>query len=304
MSHFSDLPALEELNLDSCLISDWTIAHFAENFVAPNLVSLDMADTDLSDLGMVHLAKFKKLKRLSLFYCNISNSGLRHLSQLFCLEALNLDSRDIGDDGLYHLRNLANLKSLDIFSGRITDAGCCHISNIKSLESLELCGGGISDPGCAMLAGLEKLTSLNLSQNDRITNRGAAALASLSNLKALNLSNTRVNSLALVHFCSLRSLQSLAVYGCRGMEDFNGINRLQSQLPSLKCIRLNNGSDDNGMVIQDGTDSESDYSNEESSSSDPGRPLSFSAGRSYAGLPSLNGSDDDSDMDDAADAYY
>eukprot|EP00980_Cylindrotheca_fusiformis_P012600 scaffold3084_cov144-Cylindrotheca_fusiformis.AAC.48 len=301
MSHFSELPALEELNLDSCLVSDWTIAHFAENNVAPNLVSLDMADTDLSDLGMVHLAKFKKLKRLSLFYCNISNSGLRHLSQLACLEALNLDSRAIGDDGLYHLRNLTHLKALDIFSGRITDAGCYHISNIKSLESLELCGGGIGDPGCSMLASLENLTSLNLSQNDRITNRGAASLAALSKLKALNLSNTRVNSSVLVHFSSLRSLQSLAVYGCSGMTDLNGIDRLQNQLPSLKCIRLNNGSDDNGLVTQGESDVESEYSDDDSTSSGSERPLSFYPRRSYAGLPNISNSsdDDDSEMGDA-----
>lgn len=267
MSRFTDLSALEELNFDSCPIGDWTIAHLAENEVVPNLQSLDLADTDLSDAGMVHLAKFTKLRSLSLFYCNITNTGLRHISQLTRLEALNLDSREIGDDGLWHLRNLKNLKSLDIFSGRITDGGCLHISRIKSLESLELCGGGIGDPGCAMLATLENLTCLNLSQNDRITNRGAAALSALMNLKALNLSNTRVNSGALVHFGHLLQLQSLALYGCRGMEDMHGLDRLQKELPSLKCMRLNNGSDDDGIVMQqdrsDDEEESSDASNEE-----------------------------------------
>eukprot|EP00526_Cylindrotheca_closterium_P006869 CAMPEP_0113605442 /NCGR_PEP_ID=MMETSP0017_2-20120614/2331_1 /TAXON_ID=2856 /ORGANISM="Cylindrotheca closterium" /LENGTH=743 /DNA_ID=CAMNT_0000513935 /DNA_START=1382 /DNA_END=3613 /DNA_ORIENTATION=+ /assembly_acc=CAM_ASM_000147 len=250
MLRFNDLPCLEELNLDSCLVSDWTIAHLAENNVTPNLVSLDLADTDLSDSGMRHLAKFTKLKRLSLFYCNVSNTGLRHLGQLTALESLNLDSRDIGDEGLYHLRHLKNLKALDIFSGRITDSGCSMISKIKSLESLELCGGLISDLGCAMLASLENLTSLNLSQNDSITDRGAAALSALSNLRALNLSNTRVTSSAFGHFESLTNLQSLALYGCDGLEDYGSIDRLQSQLPTLKCMRLNNGIDEGGTVIQ------------------------------------------------------
>ncbi|MGK3738029.1 MAG: Leucine-rich repeat (LRR) protein, partial [Bacillariaceae sp.] len=95
------MSALEEINLDSCPIGDWTISHLADNTVVPNLVSLDLADTDLSDLGMVHLAKFKKLKRLSLFYCNLTNASLRHLSSLSNLEVLNLDSREIGDNGLW-----------------------------------------------------------------------------------------------------------------------------------------------------------------------------------------------------------
>lgn len=64
-----------------------------------NLTSLDLADTDLTDIGMASLPKFKYLVRLSLFYCNITNNGLRHLSQITDLEVLNLDSREIGDEG-------------------------------------------------------------------------------------------------------------------------------------------------------------------------------------------------------------
>jgi len=260
LSRLTDLPALEELNFDSCPISDWSISHLADNNVVPNLVSLDLADTDLSDLGMMKIAKFKKLKRLSLFYCNLANSSLRHLSSLSNLEILNLDSRDIGDHGLFHLRSLKNLKSLDIFSGRVTDYGCTHIAMIKSLESLELCGGVISDEGCSTLATLENLVTLNLSQNERITNRGAAALAALSKLKALNLSNTQVSSGALVHFSDLKNLQSLALYGCRGMADSNNamLDRLQSGLPNLKCVRLNNGSADDGVISPNHEDSDDD----------------------------------------------
>jgi Leucine-rich repeat (LRR) protein len=261
LARLTDLPALEEINLDSCPISDWSIAHFADNSVVPNLTSLDLADTDLSDVGMVHIAKFKKLKRLSLFYCNLTNSSLRHLSNLTELEVLNLDSREISDAGLFHLLRLAKLKSLDIFSGRITDTGCLHIAKIKTLESLELCGGGITDTGCATLATLENLTSLNLSQNDGITNRGAAALAALSKLKTLNLSNTRVNSVALIHFSDLRNLQSLAIYGCRGMDhpDGNGmLERLQRELPNLKCVRLNCGPDDDGVISTSEEDTDHD----------------------------------------------
>ena len=81
------------------------------------------------------------------------------------------------------------------------------------------------------------MTSLNLSQNDRITNRGAAALASLSNLKTLNLSNTQVNAGALRFLSSLVRLQSLALYGCEGV-DGKSISTLQNELPSLKCLRL------------------------------------------------------------------
>ena len=95
LSRLVNLPALEELNLDSCPVGDWAIAHLADNNVTPNLASLDLADSDLSDNGMAHLPKFEKLTRLSLFYCHISNIGLRHVAKMKDLEVLNLDSREV-----------------------------------------------------------------------------------------------------------------------------------------------------------------------------------------------------------------
>ena len=129
LSRLKHLPMLEELNLDSCLIGDWGIAHLADNDVVPNLTSLDLADTDISDFAMQKIAQFEHLKSLSLFYCNISNAGLRHLSSMKKLEVLNLDSREIGDDGLRYLRHL-KLKSLDLFSGRVTDLGYVLAYNV------------------------------------------------------------------------------------------------------------------------------------------------------------------------------
>ena len=109
--------------------------------------------------------------------------------------------------------------------------------------------------GCAHLATIYNLTSLNLSQNERITNRGAASLAALSNLKALNLSNTHVNSEALKYFSGLSQLQSLALYGCKDIEDNTKLDSLQRELPLLRCVRLNNAYNEDG-VIDRGSESE------------------------------------------------
>ena len=130
--------------------------------------------------------------------------------------------------------------------------------------------------GCIHLAKLENLTSLNLSQNERITNRGAASLANLVNLRALNLSNTRVNSAALRFLGGLVKLQSLALYGCRGIDDSASISLLHSELPSLKCLRLNNknddddddSSDDDDVRMEDEYDDNSDDEEEEEENDD------------------------------------
>ena len=142
-----------------------------------------------------------------------------------------------------------------------------YLSKIKTLTSLDLSGGGVADLGCAHLATLFNLTSLNLSQNESITNRGAASLAALSNLKALNLSNTCVTSDALKFFGGLLKLQSLALYGCKDMEDDPRLDSLQSELPSLRCLRLNSASNEDGVIDHE-SEEENDGEGEEDDDED------------------------------------
>jgi len=161
---------------------------------------------------------------------------------------------------------------LTFFSGRITDIGCAHIAKIESLESLELCGGGVTNIGCAHLAMLKNLSSLNLSQNIRITNTGVSSLVALTKLKALNLSNTRVSAGSLKTLSNLLHLQSLALYGC---DDIKNLDQIRA-LPSLKCLRIESSSEDNGKVGEDAcrninadsdTSTDSDIDDEEIASS-------------------------------------
>jgi Leucine-rich repeat (LRR) protein len=79
--HLKNLPMLEELNLDSCLVGDLGVFHLVE--VMPNLTSLDLADNDISDASMSMLAELKHIRRLSLFYCNISMRGMYYHSLLY-----------------------------------------------------------------------------------------------------------------------------------------------------------------------------------------------------------------------------
>lgn len=75
LSRLRSLPLLEELNLNSCNVTDWGIAHLVDNYVMPNLTTLDLADTNISDDAMSKISQFENLRHLSLFYCNISNRG-------------------------------------------------------------------------------------------------------------------------------------------------------------------------------------------------------------------------------------
>jgi Leucine-rich repeat (LRR) protein len=76
LARLRNLPMLEELNLDSSIVGDWGISHLVDNNVMPNLTTLDLADTEISDAAMSKIAQFKHMRHLSLFYCNITNRGM------------------------------------------------------------------------------------------------------------------------------------------------------------------------------------------------------------------------------------
>jgi hypothetical protein len=57
----------------------------------PNLTELNLSSCDLTDNGLVYLAKLKKLKRLNLSFCNrISIAGLKNLARLDRLVFLDI----------------------------------------------------------------------------------------------------------------------------------------------------------------------------------------------------------------------
>lgn len=128
--------------------------------------------------------------------------------------------------------------------------------------------------------------------------RGAAALAALANLRTLNLSNTRVNSGALIHFSDMKNLKSLAVYGCHEIGDAGSnasMAKLQDGLPNLRCVRLNNGSDNDGVVSATG-----DHEDEELDSDSEQIFLSTHDRTGFAfAQPADYESDSDSNMEDA-----
>ena len=91
-------------------------------------------------------------------------------------------------------------------------------------------------------------------------------------------------------------LQSLALYGCRGMENSTGLDHLQNGIPSLKCVRLNTkGSDEDGIIRDlsvDDTDDESDMEGFE------GEVHSIYARRSGSPPFRNESGEEDSEMDD------
>lgn len=95
--------------------------------VAQQIVSLDLARTQVTDAGLAKLAKMTQLKELRLDNTGISDAGLEHLKGLTSLEYLNVYGSKVTDAGIQKLAGLANLKSLYVWQTGVTKAGVAQL---------------------------------------------------------------------------------------------------------------------------------------------------------------------------------
>jgi hypothetical protein len=177
---------------------------------------LILAETQVTDAGMVHVANMKRLETLDLYDTKVSNSGLAHLAGVTSIRVLKIGGTQITGDGLENLLPLKSLKELDVndLKDGMTEKGLATISKFANLTQLNLGGDRITATGIAALANLPKLGNLCLAR----TNLSAGeidALAKLKHLEVLDLEATPVtikdlNTLAK----ELPSLEQLCIENC------------------------------------------------------------------------------------------
>jgi Leucine-rich repeat (LRR) protein len=78
----------------------------------PHLIVFDANGSTLRDDDLAYLNR--NLRELDLSNCHISDRGVRHLSRLKRLVSLNLNNNGITPDSFDVLRNLKSLRQLDL----------------------------------------------------------------------------------------------------------------------------------------------------------------------------------------------
>jgi hypothetical protein len=91
-------------------VGDDAVALLAD--VAPQVVWLDLARSNVTDAGLAPLAALENLSHVHLEQTSIGDNGLTHLAGLGRLEYVNLYGTQVTDAGLEHLAKLPQLKNL------------------------------------------------------------------------------------------------------------------------------------------------------------------------------------------------
>jgi serine/threonine protein kinase len=153
--HLKGLP-VQTLRLGNAALADAELAKLKD---LPNLTTLDLTGTPITDTGLMHIGGLKHLTELSLYNVKtVTDAGAKHLEGLTELVNLHVNGVPFGEAGFASLAKLPKLKSLHgPYMSNVTDAGMKALAKSPSLESAALGATPLTDAGLAALAACKTL---------------------------------------------------------------------------------------------------------------------------------------------------
>jgi hypothetical protein len=145
----------------------------------------------MTDDAFIEFALFPELKSIRLRQTKLTDAGLRAVVGLGKLEEFRCVGSAITGRGLEHLAERKGLKVVDLADGRLTDASLGALLALPGLRELHLAGNPIGDNGVALLAQIDGIETLDLAGTG-ITDAGLRMLKKHPTLKTLIVTDTRV----------------------------------------------------------------------------------------------------------------
>ena len=106
---------------------------------------------NVNDEHLAPLAEIQNLSELDLANTQITAVGLGHIKGSKNLTKLSLANTSIDDAALKQIEGLTNLMSLNLYNTKVTDAGLASLMNMKYLRKVYAWQSGITEKGAAEL---------------------------------------------------------------------------------------------------------------------------------------------------------
>lgn len=165
LERLSTLRAVDSLTilwLDAGIIDDQGLAEIAKN--CPNLETLRVRFSSISDTGAACLTKLKKLRVLNLPHSRLSRAGIEHLQELPHLELLRIGGSRIDDQAVMEISLLPNLESLHLIGPKLTEKSLEALARAPNLTCFYLDGCSIGEKGWQMLRQAKPELHIHLDQ--------------------------------------------------------------------------------------------------------------------------------------------
>ncbi|MEO1527108.1 MAG: protein kinase [Planctomycetota bacterium] len=184
MKHLGAIETLESLVLNG----NYLDAHLGALGIVPELTSLSIEATAITDVGIQAAIEKLDLESLSLRSCLLlTDESMRAVGTCKTLKQLNLKGPRISDKGVEYLEQLPSLENLSLQLTQTTAACVTSLHKHKSLSTLGLRGPTIDDQFVAEAAMLPALKQLN-------AHSGLLTDESLTNIRETSLTGLVIES--------------------------------------------------------------------------------------------------------------
>ncbi|MBU2713831.1 hypothetical protein [Zooshikella harenae] len=113
---------------------------------------------------LLKLKSFPNLVSINLGCSNLSDNGLMVISTLENIEQLNIQETDITNDGLQYLGNMSKLNDLRVKGNeQLTNECIKYLADVSSLQIVEIQETGIDSIGLRELLGTNELSDVCIS---------------------------------------------------------------------------------------------------------------------------------------------
>jgi internalin A len=182
------------VNLRGSWVTDTDLRQLAQY---PELTTLDLSLTHVTDEGMAELRNLRNITDLNLYYAEyVTDQGVAAIKDWKKLKRLNLRGTKASDTSLEHISGITSLESLDVGATQITDVGLERLTTLTNLKELRMGGNELGDAGLQALRQFPALTRLDLTGRQGtdknvwtivMSSAGLDAVLSLHNLRDLRI---------------------------------------------------------------------------------------------------------------------
>jgi len=220
------LPQLESINLAYTKITDEGLERL-EPLANVKVLDLYYAES-VTDLGIAHLKHWKNLEYLNVRGTKVTSTLFEHLANMPKLRFLDVGHSRVNDDLFEALDNLPHLQHLSFGGNKMSGVMLPLLKSYPALKSLSVSGSQRTDSGLwsvavgdfnvGQIAQIAKLEALDLGGTN-LSDRGVAELARLKDLHTLDLRGTRVTGKGLAAIALLPQLRHLKLWQAKGIDD-------------------------------------------------------------------------------------
>jgi len=213
-----------------------------------NLISLNLGESNISDVDLKRIGAMNKLESLRLHHCDkLSDQGLEVLKELTRLQHLDLSGcKGVTDKGLLNAVGCESLRIISLVGAQGVQFKSKAFRKMRAIEELDLSSCNVGDEGLLIIGALQNLKKLKMAHCGKISDSGLRHIMGLDSMEVLILHNCNKISLRDVRLLDLKKLKNLDISECNHIDD-TGAKSLKA-MPSL--VSLSVGGEDSKMTPQ------------------------------------------------------